>query len=60
MLLLVVEVVFALVLVAGVAFVYWPAALIVLGALGVLVVEKGAAARVVRQAREDRKAGGPA
>lgn len=59
MLLLLLEVLFALVLVAGVAFVYWPAALIVFGGLGVLVVEKGAAARAVRQARDTRKAGAP-
>jgi hypothetical protein len=40
-LLLILEVVFAAVLVAGVAFTYWPAALVLAGVLGILACERG-------------------
>lgn len=47
MLLLVVEAVFALLIVAGVAVVYWPAALVLTGVLGVWACERAASAREV-------------
>lgn len=43
--LLLVEVLFAAVLVAGVAFVYWPAAMILAGLLGIWACEKRSVAR---------------
>lgn len=46
--LLLVEVLFAAVLVAGVAFIYWPAALILGGALGVLACERASTRPVAR------------
>ena len=46
--LLFVELLFAALTVAGVAFVYWPAAMIVAGVLGVWACERGAARRTVR------------
>lgn len=45
MLLLIIEVVFACVLLAGVAAIYWPAALILAGILGILACERADAAR---------------
>ncbi len=45
--LLYLEVFFALVLVAGVAFVYWPAALILAGVLGIVACEKHTTRRPV-------------
>lgn len=43
MLLLALEVLFAAAIVAGVAFIYWPAALILGGVLGVLACERASA-----------------
>ena len=40
MLLLILEILFAGVLVAGVAFMYWPAALVLAGVLGILACER--------------------
>lgn len=40
--LLILEVLFAAAFVAGVAFIYWPAALIVAGVLGVIACERAA------------------
>lgn len=45
MLLLILEILFAAVFVAGVAFIYWPAALIVAGVLGVVACERASAVR---------------
>lgn len=42
--LLLLEILFALVLVTGVAFVYWPAGLILAGVLGVVACERASAA----------------
>lgn len=44
-LLLLLEVVFAAVLVAGVAFIYWPAALILAGLLGIVACERASVDR---------------
>lgn len=58
MLLLLLEVVFAACVVAGVAVMYWPAALILGGVAGVVACERAAArrdaARVAEQARRLR------
>ena len=55
--LLIIEAVFALLLVAGVAAVYWPAALILAGLLGILACERAPAstdaANVVPLRRSD-------
>lgn len=48
--LLLLEVVFAAVLVAGVAAIYWPAALILAGILGVVACERASAVATARRA----------
>lgn len=45
MLLLLLEVLFAAILVAGVAVIYWPAALILAGVMGIWACEKQSATR---------------
>lgn len=48
--LLLIEAVFAALMVTGVAFVYWPAAMILAGVLGVWACERAAARQAVRPA----------
>lgn len=48
--LIIVELLFAALMVTGVAFVYWPAAMILAGVLGVWACERAAARRAVRPA----------
>lgn len=54
--LLSVEVVFAAVLVAGVGFVFWPAALILAGLLGIVACERAAVPRPLAPVRPLREA----
>lgn len=54
MLLLLLEIAFAAVLVAGVAVIYWPAALILAGLLGVVACERASVDRAAQTGGERR------
>lgn len=54
--LLLLEVLFAAVLVTGVAFIYWPAALILAGVLGIWACEKRSAPPRLRVVRDRERA----
>lgn len=59
MLLLAIELLLAALIIAGVAVIFYPAAMILAGVMGLFVCERGAAAQTARDAwaaRQDRKA----